>query len=427
MMFILTNYLMYVVLIFLMMLFLFFFSGIETALLTSDRINLENLSKAGSTKARRSLMILEDIENAISMTQIGINIVQIAATSFIAYTVTEAFLISEPKLFLVTSVQTIIFLIFCELSPKVIARAHAETFLMICSYPVIVLMFILKPAIRVTLFISGFLKRVFNVVGTERGIVRSRDEIDILFKIGEQEGIIDEEHQAYVSEILSFKDIVAREIMTPTISIISVEINQNMRRLADTFVKTKFSRIPVYEVRVDNIIGYVFYRDFLKNKNIKRISDVMNKAYYVPTTKKVFELYSEMVENLIPMIFVVDEHGAVVGMVTHEDIAEEVVGEINASEQSEEELIIELGRGRYLVSGKLDIEYFINRFNVPIEKKGFETLAGFISYEMGKIPKKGDRLVQDKFTFIIEEATERSIDKVILQTLKREKKAREQS
>jgi CBS domain containing-hemolysin-like protein len=415
---------MYVVLIFLMMLFLFFFSGIETALLTSDRINLENLSKAGSTKARRSLMILEDIENAISMTQIGINIVQIAATSFIAYTATEAFLISEPKLFLVASVQTIIFLIFCELSPKVIARAHAETFLMICSYPVIFLMFILKPAIMVTLFVSGFLKRVFNVVGSGRGIVRSREEIDILFKIGEQEGIIDEEHQAYVSEILSFKDIVAREIMTPTISIIAVEINQNMRRLADTFVKTKFSRIPVYEARVDNIIGYVFYRDFLKNKNIKKIADVMNKAYYVPATKKVFELYSEIVENLIPMIFVVDEHGAVVGMVTHEDIAEEVVGEINASEQSDEELIIELGRGRYLVSGKLDIEFFTNRFNAPIEKKGFETLAGFISYEMGKIPKKGDRLVQDKFTFIIEEATERSIDKVILQTFKREKKAR---
>src|SRR5208337_671162 len=375
--------------IFLMMLIHFFLSGIETALLTSNRIHLENLSKAGSVRAGRSLRILDDIENAISMTQIGINIVEIAAASFIAYTATEAFLISEPKLFLVTALQTIIFLIFCELSPKVIARAHAETFLMAFSYPVVFLMFVLKPAIRLTLFVSGVISRAFGVSGSGRGLIRSRDEIDMLFKIGEEEGIIDEEHQAYVSEILSFKDIIAREIMTPTINIVSMEINRNIRRITDAFVKTKYSRIPVYEGRVDNLKGYVFYRDILKNKNVKKITDVMNKAHYVPATKKVYELYVEMLEDLIPMVFVVDEHGAVVGMVTHEDIAEELVGEIQAREQSEEELIIDMGRGRYLVRGRLDIEYFINRFKAPIEKKGFETLAGFIAYRMGRIPKKG--------------------------------------
>ncbi len=421
---VLTNYLPYVFLIFSMMILYFFLSGLETALLTSDRIHLENLSRSGSAGAGRSLRILDDIENAISMTQIGINIVETAAASFIAFTAIEAFMLSEPKLFLATAVQTIIFLIFCELSPKVIARAHAESFLILCSYPASFLMFVLRPAIRVTLLVVDVINRMFKVSGSPRGIIRSREEIDLLFKIGEQEGIIDEEHQGYVSEILSFRDIIAREIMTPTISIASVEINQHIRRLADAFVKTKFSRIPVFEERVDNLKGYVFYRDLLKNKGAKKIADVMSKSQYVPATKKVYELYAEMLEELIPMVFVVDENGAVVGMVTHEDIAEELVGEIQAREQSVEELIIDLGRGRYMLSGRLDIEYFINRFEAPIEKKGFETLAGFITYKMGRIPKKGDRLVYDKYTFIIEEATDRSIDKVVLQALKQKSKTK---
>ncbi len=421
---VLTNYLPYVFLIFSMMILYFFLSGLETALLTSDRIHLENLSRSGSAGAGRSLRILDDIENAISMTQIGINIVETAAASFIAFTAIEAFMLSEPKLFLATAVQTIIFLIFCELSPKVIARAHAESFLILCSYPASFLMFVLRPAIRATLLVVDVINRMFKVSGSPRGIIRSREEIDLLFKIGEQEGIIDEEHQGYVSEILSFRDIIAREIMTPTISIASVEINQHIRRLADAFVKTKFSRIPVFEERVDNLKGYVFYRDLLKNKGAKKIADVMSKSQYVPATKKVYELYAEMLEELIPMVFVVDENGAVVGMVTHEDIAEELVGEIQAREQSVEELIIDLGRGRYMLSGRLDIEYFINRFEAPIEKKGFETLAGFITYKMGRIPKKGDRLVYDKYTFIIEEATDRSIDKVVLQALKQKSKTK---
>jgi putative hemolysin len=416
---VLSNYLPYLVFIFFMMLLLFFFSGIETALLTTDRIGLEKLAKAGSTKAKRSLFLLDNIEDAMSMTQIGVNLVEISATSFLAFIALDAFLMTEPELLLVTAVQTIVFLIACELSPKVIARAHAETFLMIGAYPMEFLMFVLRPVIRLTLVISVVLKKIFKVTGSGRGIVRSRDEIDTLFRIGEQEGVIDEEHLTYVSEILTFKDIIARQIMTPTIDIMAVEKNQSIRRLVDTFVKTRFSRIPVYDVRVDNLIGYVFYRDVLKNRHAKKITDVMNKTHYVPSTKNIFELYNEMMENLIPMVFVANEYGAVVGMVTHEDIAEEVVGEIQTSEQSEEELIVGLGRGRFLLSGKLDIEYFMKRFDVAIDKKDFETLSGFITSHMGKIPKKGDRLQYHDYTFIIEEATDRSIEKVILQSQKK--------
>lgn len=412
---------LYLFLIFVMMLLSFFFSGSETAILTSRRFELEALSDAGNRNAARSLQVLDNVEDAVSMILIGNNIVNIASAAFITYIATSAFLLDEPGLLAVTAVQTVLFLILCEVTPKVVARARAETFLMVCSYPLLALMAVMKPAVKVALLFSGALKSLLGITAPERRGVRSREEIDILFRMGKEEGVIDEEHHVYVSEILSFKGITAREIMTPTIDIVSVELDQGVKELTDVIVKNRFSRVPVYEKRVDNIVGYVFYREILKNRNAKKIADVMNRAYYVPATKRIVEIYAEMVENLIPMVFVVNEHGGVIGMVTHEDIAEEVVGEIQTRDQSEEELLTELGRNRYAVSGRMDIEFFMKRFKLAIEKKGFETLAGFVAYRMGKIPRKGDRFHYDRYTFIIDEATERSVEKVIVQKRKAKK------
>ncbi|OHD64780.1 MAG: hypothetical protein A2176_10665 [Spirochaetes bacterium RBG_13_51_14] len=419
---VLSDYLIYVVLIGIMIFFSFFFSGVETAVITASRIRLEHLAKTGNAAAGRALALLDDLDETVGMILIGNNVVNIAATSFITYLATTAFVMRETGLFVVTAVQTMVFLIACELTPKVISRAHAESFLMLSSYPVKLLLAVMKPAVKLSLLFSGFLKRMFNVTESSRAIVRSREEIDTMFKIGEEEGVIDREHHVYVSEILSFKDIIAREIMTPTIDIVSVELNKSIRELVDVFVATRFTRIPVYESRVDNILGYVFYRDILRRRSVKNIADIMNKAHYVPTTKRIAKLYTEMTENRIPLVFVVNEYGAVVGMVTHEDIAEEVVGEIQTRDQSGEGLITELGRNRYLLKGRLDIEYFMRRFKVQIEKKGFETLSGFVAYRMGKIPRTGDRFEYDKYTFIVEEATDRSIEKIILQ--KRKKRRR---
>jgi len=418
----LAQYQVYIILIGVMMFLSFFFSGTETALLTSNRFYLESLSKTGNRRAKLSLRIVDNIEDTMGMILIGNNIVNISSTAFITYIATTAFMLQELGMLVVTAVQTILFLVICEVTPKVVARARAETFLMFFSYPIKILLVIMKPTIKFSLLFTKVLKSLLGVTESERSSIRSREEIDILFKIGEEDGVINVEHHEYVSEILSFRGMTAREIMTPTIDIVSIDVDAGMRELADLIVRTRFSRIPVYRGRVDNLVGYVFYRDILKHRSAKKIPDIMNKVHYVPATKRIVELYNEMVENLVPMVFIVDEHGAVVGMVTHEDIAEEVVGEIQTRDQSEEELVVELGRGKFLLSGKMDIEYFMRSFNIHIDKKGFETLAGFIEYRLGRIPKKGDRLDHEKYTFIIDEATDRSIEKVIVQTMKKKKK-----
>ncbi len=391
-----------------------FFSGYETSLISSNRIKIETDAKNGLRSAQRALYILDRIEDAIGTILIGNNVANIGATAFITFLATRAFFLDEKGLLIVTLVQTFIFLVLCEVSPKVVARSKPESFLKFFSYPIIFLMTVLKPFIWLSLFVSKLLNRKIKTGQMSSSIVRSRDELDLLFKLGRKEGVIYKDHQIYISEILSFQEVSAYEIMTPVIDIESVDITSGVKKLVELIDRTGFSRIPVFDRRVDNIVGYIFYRDILKNPGAKEIKDIITKPYYVPGTKNIYELYQEMYENSIPIAFVVNEYGGVIGMLSNEDIAEEVVGEIQTSDHREDKLIIRVSEKKYLLSGDLNIDYFQRHFNIPVEKRGFKTLAGFITYHLKKIPKKGDRLSYKNRTFVIDEATDRSVEKVVM-------------
>ena len=391
-----------------------FFSGTETSIISASRLNLEYLARLGNPGARRGLLILDNIEDAVSMVLIGNNIVNMSAASFLVYIATRSYLLSDLWLFLLTIVQTIFFLIFCELSPKIITNAMADSYLMFFSLPIRVLMFVLKPAVNLSLLVTSAYKRFLGLNDIKRSLITSRDEIDILFDMGEKEGIITYDHKTYVSEMLTFKDMCARDIMRPTISIVSIDIKAGVRSLVDMIDKTGFSRIPVFENRVDNITGYIFYRDILKRPDEKNLSDYLIRAHYIPSTKNIFELYLEMIQNKVPLVFVVNEHGGVIGMVTHEDIAEEVVGEIQTADHNDEDYIRPLDDGRFVLRGDMNIDFFNRSFHLDIEKKGFETIAGFLMFNLKRIPRKGDTCEYKKYRFQVDEGSERSVTRILL-------------
>ena len=405
-------FLVYEILIFLCTLLSFFFSGTETAMVSSNRLKLSALSDRGNVRAGRSLKILDRIEDNIGMTLIGNNIVNITATVFITYLATQAFSMGDTGMLAVSAVQTVFFLIFCEVFPKVIARSAPERFLMLFSFLITILSRMLMPAIRLSLLFTSLLKKSMGYESTRYSMFRSRDEMDHLFKISEEEGLIGKHHHAFLSEILTFHQITANEIMTPTIDIVSIEICQPVRDLIRLIETTRFSRIPVYRDRVDNIIGHVYYRDLLAKKNIRSIEEITYRAHYVPRTKRIFELFNEMQEENIPVVFVVNEYGAVEGLVTPEDIAEEIVGEIQTRDHPEQDIIRQISDGEFLVDGNLDIEFFERRFGISVKKKGFETVAGYLCYSTGRIPRKGETFILDRIRFKIEEATEKSVERV---------------
>jgi CBS domain containing-hemolysin-like protein len=400
-----------------------FFSGTETAILSAHRLSIEALPRDPGKK-RRALYILNNIEDTIGMLLIGNNIANISAAAFITFIATQAYLFDDRQLFVVTLIQTIIFLIFCEVTPKIIARAYAERFLLFFSIPIVIMLNILRPANVVIMFIIGTIKKGFGINAAKGAAVVSRDEINILFKLGRDEGIIEEDHHDFVAEILSIRDVTAVAAMTPTVDIVSINIKKSIKDLVTLFEKTRFSKIPVYKGRVDHIIGYVFYRNILETKKPQNIGDVMTAVEYAPATKSIFDLYMDMQVKTLPVVFIVNEYGGVIGMVTYEDIAEEIVGEINTHDHSSEALITPIDNFTFYLSGNLPVDFFQKKFSCRIEKKGFETMAGFVMYKLGKIPRQGEEFVYNKHVFIIEETTERTVERIKLIVPSRRKKKR---
>jgi len=404
-----------------------FFSGVETTIVSSNKLKIDNLASGGLRSARRAQRILENTDSAIGMVLIGNNIANITATALITFVLTKAFFVKENELFLLTTGQALIFLLFCEIVPKLVSKAKPESILMGLSMPIMFLMIFLKPLIFLSLKISDFFKkRSGSADGKKMSFISSKDDIATYFSIGKKEGLIDEERQYYIYEILEFKNNMASEIMTPLVDIVSININSDVKDLLTLIEKTKFSRIPVYENKRENIIGYVNYKYLLKSKlktNID-LKDLIISPTFIPTTKNVFELYGEMHSNRTPFLFVVNEYGDIVGILTFEDIAEEIVGEIQTDDHPDENLITKISERKYDLSGRLDIDYFQRYFSIKIVKRNFETVGGFITFLHGNIPEVGDKVKYGDIEFVVTESGKRTVDRAMLYIAKRKTKKR---
>lgn len=397
-----------------------FFSGSETMIISANKFLIEYQAENNKKGAKRALFILNNVDEVLSMILIGNNIANISAAVFIAYVASEAYQIKNEKAFLVTIVQTLVFLIICEIFPKVIARSKSEVMLKVVSYPLTFFLWIFKPLISIALLITNLLKKGFRFQNSNYSTVKARDEINVLFKMGEKSGVLDRVDNYFVKEILSLHKIKASEVMTPTIDIVSVEINDSIKTVIKLIEKTKFSRIPVFDKRVDNIVGYVYYRDLYDNSN-SSIKELMHHAEYIPQTKKIYRLYKEMIQKDKHVVFVVNEFGAVTGLLTREDIAEEIVGEIQTKDHFKEELYSKINSHLYSVIGTLDVEYFDSQFKIGIKKDGFETVAGFVLYQIGKIPRKGEKFIYNNYVFTVEECSEKAVQRVKVKIPKNKK------
>lgn len=416
------GYMFYHFMIAICIVFSAFFSATETAILSARRLSIETMGNRGHKAARRSIYILDNLEEAIGMVLIGNNIVNISSAAFITYILTMAYNLNDTLLIAATVLQTIFFLFVCEIVPKLFSKSKAESFLMFFSLPVIFFMKILGPLSKVSLYFTEYLKHSFNIDSSQTGFLNTREDIATFFSIGHKEGIIDSDNRSYISEFLSFRDSQAYEIMIPFSDLLSIESGSTVRELVSLIEKSKFSRIPVYENKKENITGYVYYRDILKG-NFERISDILHKPVFIPETRNILDIYNDMSRRKIPMVFVVNEYGETTGFITFEDIAEEIVGDIDTSDHPAEDSIVMITERKYLLSGRLDIDYFIRYFGIDIRKRHFETLAGFLMSINGIIPEKGDHIQYDGYEFIIDETGSRTIDKVtmILPALKKKR------
>ncbi len=247
------------------------------------------------------------------------------------------------------------------------------------------------------------------------------EDIQAFIDVGEKEGILEEEEGAMVKSIVDFGDTMAREVMTPRTDMIAIELNRSVIDLRELVQKEKHSRIPIFKETIDNIIGIVYVKDLIQmfggEKKIEQISDLMHPAYFVPETKKVSEILKEMQTSKIQMAIVVDEYGGTAGIVTIEDLLEEIVGEIQDVHELEEEDIVEEIDRSFLVKGSCNVEKLEDVFGQDLEEEDFDTVGGLIFAKLGRIPSEGESLNWKGLQFKILSADKRRIRKVRVKEL----------
>ena len=386
-----------------------FFSSIEIAFVISNKIKIEILARKKNVAAENLLFFVKNPERFFSTILVWNNIVNIAFASLAAIVLYEKYHFNNFQILLIS---TGILLLFGELLPKYFAREFADKFILLASIPLRMFSIILKPLIIVISTASSFFtkSKSFNEAST-RSLI-SREDLTTLLEESHEAGEVNKKESNLIKRVLDLREQRIYEAMRPRTEIIGVEISSTIEEVIQTFIDSAYSKLPVYEENVDNIKGFVLAYDVFSSPT--DVHSIMREMHFVPETKKTAEVLEEFLSKRISIAAVVDEFGGTAGIVTMEDIIEELFGEIKDEYDVEENICRKLDENTFLISGKVEIDYVNEKYSLNFPLGDYETVSGFITSTSGKIPAQGDIIPIDKFEFNILRANQVKIDLVKL-------------
>jgi CBS domain containing-hemolysin-like protein len=396
------------------------FSGSEIALLNCDRMILKQKSDKGDYGARLALQILSKPERLLSTTLIGTNIMVVLQATLVTLFIYKN--TNHENSFIASLLLTPFTLIFGEIIPKVCFQAFAENITPWLSRFIYIAQLFFSPIIfilnKYTTKISLLLKPIQKFFNIE--VKHSfRDELKFLLTASRGETNLDHFERKVISKILDFSNALAKKAIIPLVEIDAVEDTCTQEEVMDFFIKTEHSRLPVYHERIDNIIGIIHVFDlFSETDRSKPITSIMRPAFYAPETQSLDDLLYTMRKRGIPMSIIVDEYGGAVGLITVEDILEQVVGDIQDEFDEEEpsEFRI-LPDGSFLIQARMKIDEINEKLKLDLPKGNYETLSGFLLTQFGCIPSQNDELYILNKKFTIKKATARTIELVHIEVL----------
>ncbi len=389
-------------------------SAAETALTSISRIKLKNLVEEGDQKAIEIDRLLSN-PNKLLSTILVVNSVAVIVASSMA-TVLALQLFGSLGEIIETILISIVVLIFCEITPKTAAVQNPLRWARIFVNPVRAAAWLLTPIVWSLGAITNFLVRIVGGQMKHRGPFVTEEELRLLVTVGEEEGVLEEEETEMIHSIFEFADTTVREVMIPRIDMVTLESDATVDDAVDLALEAGFSRIPVYEENIDNIIGVLYTKDMLKqlregHDNLL-IRDLVRPAYFVPETKKLDDLLREIKQKHVHMVIVVDEYGSVAGLVTIEDLVEEIVGDIQDEYDREEKLYEQVNENEFICDAKISIEDFNELMGQELDDRDYETLGGFLYAQLDKIPNAGDTITFNNLIFTVLATRGRRITKV---------------
>lgn len=391
-----------------------FFSSAETALTTVNKIRMRKLSEEGDKRAQTVLKITDNQGKMLSAILIGNNIVNISASSIATTLAID--LLGSKGAGIATGILTLLILVFGEISPKTLATLHADPISLAYAKTIYWLMRLLTPIIFAVNQIAMVFLRILRVDPNANPNAMTEEELRTIVDVSHETGVIETEEKVMINNLFDFGDAQAKEVMVPRIDMTFAPVDSSYEELIEIFREDKFTRLPVYEDTTDNVIGIINMKDLLlyDDKEKFHIRDILRKPYYTYEHKNTAELFMDMRGSSISVAIVLDEYGATAGLITLEDLLEEIVGEIRDEyDTDEEDPIVWLGDREYEVLGSQNLEDLCEELGLKFESEDYDSIGGYVIGLLDHFPKPGESIVtEDGVELIVESMDKNRVERI---------------
>ncbi len=403
------------IILFVLLLLSAFFSSAETALTTVNRIRIRTLAEEGSKRAETVLAITDDSGKMLSAILIGNNIVNLSAASL---TTSLAYSFGGSMVAIASGILTVLILLFGEITPKTMATIHAEKMALIYAPVISIFMKIMTPAIFIINGLSIGVLFLLRVDPNAKNNIMTENELRTIVDVSHEDGVIESDERQMINNVFDLGDARAKDVMVPRVHVTFADIDSTYEELIDIFREDKYTRLPVFKDTTDNVVGTINMKDLLlyDNTNGFHIKDILREAYFTYEYKSISELLVEMRQASFNIAIVLDEYGETAGLITLEDILEEIVGEIHDEyDENEEDFIQEIDEREYIVEGSTNLDDLNDRLELDLRSEEYDSLGGFIIERLDRLPEEGDRIdTEDGIHMIVERLDKNRIELVHL-------------
>ena len=391
-----------------------FFSSAETALMTSNKLKMRNLAENGDKRAAKVLKVTENTDKMLSAILIGNNIVNLTASSISTALTLKIF--GSKLVGIATGILTFLILVFGEITPKNVASKNAENMALAYIGVISFLVTLLTPVIFIVNTVAKLVISIFNKNGDDNNAV-TEEELRAMVEYSHEEGVIENEEKKMIVNVVDFGDTVAGDIMVPRVDMVMVDEKSSYEEILQVFREERYTRIPVYEETPDNVIGILNVKDFLliEDKENFVMKELLREPLYTYEYKKTSALMMDMRKTGANIVIVLDEYGITAGLITLEDMLEEIVGEIRDEfDADEDEGISKVSDLEYLIDGSTNLDDINDRIGLSLSSEEYESIGGLIMEKLGRLPVEGEIINFDNIVLTVKKMDHARIEKVCL-------------
>lgn len=402
------------IILFILLLLSGFFSSAETALTTVNKIRLRYLAEEGNKRAATTLKITENSGKMLSAILIGNNIVNLSAS---ALTTSLAYNLGGPAVAIASVVLTVLILLFGEITPKTLASIHSEKLALLYAPVIDVFMKVMTPVIFIINSLSNLVMLILRIDPNAKMNTMTENELRTIVDVSHEDGVIESEEKEMIYNVFDLGDAKAKDVMVPRVNVTFADIDSSYAELIALFREDKFTRLPVYEGSKDNVVGTINMKDLLlfdNNQKEFHIKDILREAYFTYEYKNISELLVEMRTASFNIAIVLDEYGETAGLITLEDILEEIVGEIHDEyDENEEENIRQINPLEYIVEGSTNLDDLNDSLDLQLESEDYDSVGGFIIEHLDRLPEEKDEITTpDGIRMVVEKLDKNRIEQV---------------